>query len=203
MANGLIYYCYALESSDLGGSIYINFVLSSIADIPAPITYYICCQKFGRKKTYIGFTIVMFVLLIVLAVLSALPDSLKHISLFKIIIAMMGKFCVSNSFAVLYVWSFELYPTVVRCQGQTLCQVASRIGSAVALFVVTSLVNIYRPLPFILMAAIAVCASFSSLILPETEKKKTRENFENFLIPLRMFLWKTIITVMLMIQQSC
>jgi len=137
MTNGLIYYGYTLESSDLGGSIYFNFALSSIVDLPTPITYYICCRMFGCKNTYIGFTIVMFVLLIVLAVLSALPDSLKHISLFKIIIAMIGKFCVSNSFAVLYVWSFELYPTVVRSQGQTLGQLGGRIGSVAAPFIAT------------------------------------------------------------------
>jgi len=52
------------------------------------------------------------------------------------------------------------------------------------------------------MAAIAVCASFSSLILPETEKKKQERTLLISKIHLQMFLWVTIITVILMIQQS-
>jgi len=180
MANGLIYYGYTLESSDLGGDIYFNFALSSLVCLPTPITFNLCCQKFGRKKSYIGFTILICLTLIMLSVLSALPESIKHIDLMKIVIAMMGKAFVSNSFGILYIWSFELYPTVVRSQGQTLGQVAGRIGAVAAPFIATSLSSIYRPLPFVLMATIAVVALFLSLTLPETGKKKTRENFDDF-----------------------
>jgi len=180
MANGLIYYGYTLESSDLGGSIYYNFALSCLVDLPTPIIYYLCCRKFGRKKSYLGFIILICLTLIALSVLSALPESVKHVDLIKIIVALIGKACVSNSFTVLYLWSFELYPTVVRSQGQTLGQVAGRVGSASAPFIATTLSSIYRPLPFVLMAGVAVLALFLSLILPETGKEKTRENFEDF-----------------------
>jgi len=178
MSTAMIFYGFALEFADLGGSIYFNFTLSCIVDLPTPLTYNLCCRKFGRKS-YVGFTVLICITLISLSVLSALPESLKHIDLIKVIIALFGKFFVTNSFLVLYVWSFELYPTVVRSQGQMLGQVAGRIGSASSPFIATTLSSIYRPLPFVLMAGISVLSLVFSLILPDTDKNKTRENFDD------------------------
>lgn len=45
---------------------------------------------------------------------------------------MMGKFAVSTAFAVVYAYTAELYPTVLRNTAVGACSMASRIGSIIA-----------------------------------------------------------------------
>lgn len=45
---------------------------------------------------------------------------------------MMGKFAVSTAFAVVYAYTAELYPTVLRNTALGACSMASRIGSITA-----------------------------------------------------------------------
>ncbi len=45
---------------------------------------------------------------------------------------MMGKFAVTASFAIVYGYTAELYPTVVRNTALGACSMAARIGSIIA-----------------------------------------------------------------------
>lgn len=47
---------------------------------------------------------------------------------------MLGKFAVSTAFAVVYAYTAELYPTVLRNTAVGACTMASRIGSISAPF---------------------------------------------------------------------
>ena len=83
--------------------------------------------------------------------------------------------------AVAYLWAFELYPTVVRSQGMTICQITGRIGSAAAPFIATNLSAFNKSLPFIVFGASSLVSLLLSLLLPETNNVKTREVFDDFL----------------------
>jgi OCT family organic cation transporter-like MFS transporter 4/5 len=48
---------------------------------------------------------------------------------------MIGKFCVTCSFGIIYVYSAEIYPTVVRGVGVGSSSMVGRIGSILAPFV--------------------------------------------------------------------
>lgn len=45
---------------------------------------------------------------------------------------MLGKFAVTTAFAIVYAYSAELYPTVLRNTAVGACSMASRIGSIIA-----------------------------------------------------------------------
>ena len=51
--------------------------------------------------------------------------------------AMIGKFCISASFAIVYVYSAEVFPTVLRTTGVGSSSMCARIGSIVAPYVGT------------------------------------------------------------------
>ena len=57
------------------------------------------------------------------------------ITLIKMIVSLTGKFAVSTSLAVLYVYTSELFPTEVRNKGLGVSSVATRCGSLLAPFV--------------------------------------------------------------------
>lgn len=49
-----------------------------------------------------------------------------------ITLEMMGKFAVTTAFAIVYAYTAELYPTVLRNTAVGTCSMASRIGSIIA-----------------------------------------------------------------------
>ena len=56
--NSVVYYGLALNTSNLGGSDYINFFIAGAVEFPALIFYQFSTQYFGRRKTLAG-TMVM------------------------------------------------------------------------------------------------------------------------------------------------
>ena len=50
-------------------------------------------------------------------------------------LAMIGKFCISASFAIIYVFSAELFPTVVRNVGVGSGSFWARVGGVVAPYI--------------------------------------------------------------------
>lgn len=53
----------------------------------------------------------------------------------RILFPMIGKLCISSSFAMIYVYSAELFPTVVRNIGVGSCSMMARVGSILAPYV--------------------------------------------------------------------
>lgn len=51
------------------------------------------------------------------------------------LLSLIGKFAVSMAFALLYVYTSELFPTEARNKGMGLASVAARIGGILAPFV--------------------------------------------------------------------
>ena len=53
-------------------------------------------------------------------------------------LALIGKSCITGGLATLYVWSAELYPTVVRNSGMGSSSAIARIGSMLAPYIAKS-----------------------------------------------------------------
>ena len=176
----LLFYGLTLESSNFGGSIYLNFALSFVVELLTPVTYLYCSNKFGRKRSYMGFSLVAKLSAISIAVLYFVSRSNRVLEILRLVLGLIGKSAISNGFAVVHLWTFELFPTVVRSQGLTICQLAGRIGSAAAPFIATNLSAFSKSLPFIVFGVFTLVSLLLSCILPETNNMKTRESFEDF-----------------------
>ena len=176
----LLFYGLTLESSNFGGSIYLNFALSFVVELLTPVTYLYYSNKFGRKRSYMGFSLVATLSAISIAVLYFVSRSNRVLEILRLVLGLIGKSAISNGFAVVHLWTFELFPTVVRSQGLTICQLAGRIGSAAAPFIATNLSAFSKSLPFIVFGVFTLVSLLLSCILPETNNMKTRESFEDF-----------------------
>ena len=176
----LLFYGLTLESSNFGGSIYLNFALSFVVELLTPVTYLYCSNKFGRKRSYMGFSLVATLSAISIAVLYFVSRSNRVLEILRLVLGLIGKSAISNGFAVVHLWTFELFPTVVRSQGLTICQLTGRIGSAAAPFIATNLSAFSKSLPFIVFGVFTLVSLLLSCILPETNNMKTRESFEDF-----------------------
>ena len=89
-----------------------------------------------------------------------------------------GRFCLSASFAVLYVYASELFPTVARSAGMGISSLSARIGGIIAPFIVL-LGDHHIFLPMFVFACAALFAGVVGLRLHETKGKLLPETFED------------------------
>jgi len=80
---------------------------------------------------------------------------------------MAGKFAIGASFGLIYLYTAELYPTMVRSLAVGSGSMVSRVGSIVAPFWV-SLSSAWTFLPQLLVGILAFISGVLSLMLPET-----------------------------------
>ena len=179
IATTLLFYGLTLESSDFGGNIYTNFALSCVMGLVAPWSYLYYANKFGRRKSFMVFTFFSLLCVSSIAVLYFVSENSKALEKTTLVVALVGKIFASSGFSLLYLWTFELFPTVVRSQGIVVCQISGRVGSAAAPFLAANLSLVNKAFPFIVMGTFGLVSFFLSFRLIETNNVRTREHFED------------------------
>ena len=175
LALGLIFFSIALESSKLGGDFYTNFILSSLADVPGYVITIISSIYVGRKKVMFSNVLVCSLLLFIIGIVP------HHFTKARITLAIISRVFATVAYNTLGLWTFEIFPTVIRSQGTSFCEVFTRIGSTAAPFLTTILQDVSPKLPFFLMGGFAVVGAVFALFLPETINKPTREHYKDML----------------------
>ncbi|XP_026679607.1 organic cation transporter protein-like [Diaphorina citri] len=172
----LTYYGLSWNTANLGGNIYLNFIISGMVEIPAYLSSMLTLDRYGRKNFLCPCLILSGLCLIVSALL---PLDLNTVS---IVLAMMGKFFITGAYGAVYIFSAEQFPTVIRNIGIGAGSTFARVGGIFASYT-SVLVEIWLPLPFLMFGVLSLTAGILSLILPETHHKKLPESIadgENF-----------------------
>ncbi|XP_075065947.1 organic cation/carnitine transporter 2-like [Mixophyes fleayi] len=155
------YFGLSLNTPNLHGDPYVNCFLSAIIEVPAYVIAWVLLQNFSRRYStsstlFLGGVVLLFIQLV--------PEELSVLS---IVLVMLGKFGITSAFSMVYVYTAELYPTVVRNMGLGVSSMASRLGSILSPYFVY--LGAYdKHLPFVLMGSLTVLVGFFTLFLPET-----------------------------------
>ncbi|XP_033741879.1 organic cation transporter protein-like [Pecten maximus] len=175
------YYGLTLNTENLGDNFYLNFCLSGLVEFPAYTVPLLLMDRVGRKRLYI----------VCMAVGGAACVSTIFTVLYlefdyqtvTVALAMLGKLGISAAFAIILVYSAELFPTVVRSAALSTCSIFGRIGGIVAPYVAASadLINgrFGRAFPMLVFGVLSLLAALSSLFLPETNGQKLPETIED------------------------
>uniref|UniRef100_G1SL73 Solute carrier family 22 (organic cation/zwitterion transporter), member 4 n=2 Tax=Oryctolagus cuniculus TaxID=9986 RepID=G1SL73_RABIT len=155
------YFGLSLDTPNLHGDIYVNCFLSAVVEVPAYMLAWLLLRYLPRRYSmatalFLGGGVLLFVQLV--------PPDLYYLAT---ILVMMGKFGVTAAFAMVYVYTAELYPTVVRNMGVGVSSMASRLGSILSPYFVY--LGAYdRFLPYILMGSLTILTAILTLFLPES-----------------------------------
>ena len=125
MIDSMIFYGLSFQASNLGSNTYLTLASISAVDIPANLLVTLLMYFYGRKKV-----LFLFSLLAGLSCISTIfiPQSSPLFT----IVAIFGKSNISASYTLMYVYSAEIFPTVLRSTGVGLCTVFSRVGGIIA-----------------------------------------------------------------------
>ncbi|KAJ8029102.1 Organic cation transporter-like protein [Holothuria leucospilota] len=112
--NAIIYYGLSLNTGSLAGDPYLNFFLSGAVEIPSYILAVAVVTWFGRKIPVCCFHFIGGLACIVTVLIPTATDKEKDLSALIVTTAMTGKFCIAASYAIVFLYASELFPTVVR-----------------------------------------------------------------------------------------
>ncbi|NWX84540.1 S22AD protein, partial [Nothoprocta ornata] len=83
------------------------------------------------------------------------------------VLAIIGKFATSASFSTSYVYTAELFPTVVRQTGVGLCSMSARVAGIIAPLI-RLLGRYHRSVPMAIFGSAPVLGGLLCFLLPET-----------------------------------
>ncbi|XP_031557646.1 organic cation transporter-like protein [Actinia tenebrosa] len=160
----LVYFGFDLYTTQLPGSIYLNYFLMNLIDIPVIGVVWFTVHRYGRKIPY---CVYMFVVVVCSFVILGLP---KEYEITITTMAILGRSFVWSEFHNIYLITTELYPTVVRNTAMGLGSMTARIGAMLSPYIVmvAQLPGLSLTLPVTIFGVLALIASVVTLWLPET-----------------------------------
>ncbi|KAL0156784.1 hypothetical protein M9458_048030, partial [Cirrhinus mrigala] len=93
------------------------------------------------------------------------------------VIAVIGKFSLAASFTIVYVYTAELYPTVVRQNGVGLNSMCARVAGILAPLI--GLLDVYHPaIPMVIYGSLPFVGGALTFLLPETLNMELQDHTE-------------------------
>ncbi|XP_078483503.1 organic cation/carnitine transporter 2 isoform X1 [Ciona intestinalis] len=172
---GLLYFMISLNTSSLGGNKYVNCFLSAAVEIPAIITTYFTLEKIGRV---LPLSISFFIASLVYG---SIPLLMQVNQTAVIVAAMISKFLATFIFLLIYIYTCEPFPTMMRHKSLGAASTIARMGGMVMPYLVYAGKKVHFSFPYIVMCVIGVLTGVSAMCLPETLNEPTPDTMEDAL----------------------
>ncbi|KAG5878398.1 hypothetical protein JTB14_022678 [Gonioctena quinquepunctata] len=173
-ANSLVYYGLSLNTGSLKGNPFLLLFVMGLVEIPSYFVTVYLMDRMGRRSLTAIEMILGGLCCIIAVNIAQGPASLTFV--------FTGKFLIASSFAIIYNYSAELFPTVIRSLAMGLGAMCARTSGALTPFI--TLLDSFDPkIPGIIFAVISIVSGFLVMFLPETLNKpmpETVEEAENF-----------------------
>lgn len=175
-ANSIAYYGLSLNAKNLDGNPFLMMFCSGLVEIPSYIFTTCLMDRTGRRSLLSTFMLVGGICCISATQIS--EDQKTAVT----IISLLGKSCIAGSFAIIYNYTAELFPTVVRNTALGIGSMCARLSGALTPMIM--LLDSFNPkVPPTVFGCIALVSGFLALYLPETMNQpmpETLEDGENF-----------------------
>ncbi|XP_061882142.1 solute carrier family 22 member 7-like [Entelurus aequoreus] len=166
------YYGIGLNVSGFGVNIYLTQLIYGVSEIPAKVFILLFLDKLGRKLSQSSGLV-----LTGLCVFSNILIPADH-GTFRTAVAALGKMFSESAFTVLYLFTTELYPTVLRQNGFGFCSFLARLGVALSPLV-SLLEEVWVSLPGGVFSLMAFTSGLLTLLLWETNNTRLPETIED------------------------
>lgn len=180
MAVCLMYYGVTFNAGNIG-DFYLNFFLMGIVEFPGILSTILLIDRIGRKKMHL--MCMMLGGIACLCTIFTVTFARETLRPLTIALAVIGKMASSAAFVCVYIFTVELFPTVIRNVALGGGSCFARIGSMIAPYFVMLGMSIGgaigEALPLVIFGATSVIAGLMCLYLPETLNQRLPETIED------------------------
>ena len=191
-ANSIAYYGLSLSTGDMHGNpFFILFVMRlvyiiellndallnillpgfSLVEIPSYIAVILLLDRLGRRSITSTFMLIGGIACIVATGFGSKSSE-------STAVVLIGKLFIAGSFAVIYNYTSEIFPTVVRNSAMGLGSMCARLAGAFTPLI--TLLSSFDPrVPAIIFGCVSIVSGFWVLFLPETNNQPMPESIED------------------------
>uniref|UniRef100_A0A3B4UJH1 Solute carrier family 22 member 7-like n=1 Tax=Seriola dumerili TaxID=41447 RepID=A0A3B4UJH1_SERDU len=166
------YYGISLNITGFGLNMYLTHFIYAAIEVPAKLMVYCFLNIIGRRKCQAGALLLTGVCI---AINIFIPKGLWHV---RAVVAILGKGLSEASFTTIFLYTTELYPTVILQNGLGYTSFMSRLGVSVAPLVLL-LEDVWTLLPQIIICSVAIVSGLVALLLPETQNVRLPETIDD------------------------
>jgi len=160
--NNLVYYGLTFNLGKLvPGNLHMNMMVSGALEILAYTVAIFAFLKLGRRFSLSSF--------MAFAGAALLLTEATENETAKTVLAQLGKFAITASFAMVWQYGAEIFPTQVRNIGLGASSFVSRLGSISAPFIGRELGALNPLIPALIFGITPILGSLLTLLLPETK----------------------------------
>ena len=172
----MAYYGLSYSAGDLPGNIYVNNVINGLVEVAAYVVTFFSLNSLGRRALTAGPLLFSGVCMIFGMLLTQYVTADWAPEVFRWLM-FAGKMGVSCSFAVIYIYSAELFPTDIRGTALGLGSMAGRIGGVCAPYI-NKLWPTIPWLPPTIYGAMCILSGLAVFLLPETSGRPMLNTIE-------------------------
>ncbi|KAM5164599.1 solute carrier family 22 member 3 [Mantella aurantiaca] len=174
--SAVIYQGLVMRLGIVSGSLYTDFFISAVVELPAAVLILITIDRIGRKLPFALSNAGAGIACLITAAIS------KDVMWLKITLATLGRLGITMAFEIVYFINTELYPTPLRNFGVSLCSGMCDFGGIIAPFLLFRLAELWVELPLIIFGILGLICGGLVMMLPETmgiSLPETIEDVEN------------------------
>ncbi|XP_071133848.1 organic cation transporter protein-like [Mytilus edulis] len=167
----MTYFGITMKVGNLGGDVYVNYLISTSAEVIALFICLYVVERLGRKKIFSASMLICGI-----GCLCTIFSSLyggPSLHWLTITLAMIGKLTITVAYFNIYLMVAENFPTNLRSFALGICSSSGYAGSMVSAYVgdlgVLVDTKFGVALPLVIFGAFGICAGLLSFALPETK----------------------------------
>ncbi|KAL5713544.1 Organic cation/carnitine transporter 4 [Ranunculus cassubicifolius] len=157
------YYGLSLNVVNLKTNIYVNVLINAVAEMPAFALTAVLLDKYGRKPLAIGTLWFSGIFCVAGSLIN--PTGIWKV--IRMVCGVLGIFGVAGTYNLLYIYTAELFPTVVRNAALGCATQAAQMGAILAPLVVV----LGGGIPFAIFGMCGIIGGLFAFYLPETLNK--------------------------------
>ncbi|ETE65049.1 Solute carrier family 22 member 13, partial [Ophiophagus hannah] len=166
--DSLVYYEVSLHVGDFGLNIYLTQLIFGAVEIPSRILCIFLLQWIGRKKCQSIWLILGGIVCVMICVIP------REFTLIVTVLTVIGKSAMAAAFSTAYLFSAEIFPTVVRHFGLGFCSMSARVAGILAPLL-GMLARYHLAIPMFTCGSLALVAGMLCFFLPETCNKDLQD----------------------------
>lgn len=165
------YYGLSYNTGQLHADPYVSCFISAAVEVPAYISSWLALHFIPRRLSVIITSVIGGVLLLFIQLV---PEGLTAVSLG---LEMLAKYFLTTGTALMFAYTAELYPTVLRNTATGAYNTVARVGSCITPFLL-ELSSYNKYLPYIILGTLSILSAVAALFLPESFRRPLPETVQ-------------------------